>query len=148
MIAELIPFFVLVLGLACVYGVTQRAKVLTRPEPYDFSEPFYQPADRQTTKEQKQMIRIEISSTRYEEKQMPGKNGVWTKREQSAWAYLRDVDNKEDRHPVRILVPLEQNQPPYQPGMYTLAPSSFGVGRWGDLSVRPQLVPLQGKAQA
>lgn len=44
-------------------------------------------------------------------------------------------------YPVQIKLTLEDNAAPYAPGKYVLGENSFFVGRFGDLQVRPRLVP-------
>lgn len=47
-----------------------------------------------------------------------------------------------------VKVPLRDDQEPYTKGEYALDDSSFYVGRFGDLQVRPVLVPVKGRAAA
>lgn len=51
------------------------------------------------------------------------------------------------KYPVRALIRVEPGKP-YLPGIYTLAPSSFWVDRYGELRMTPRLVPVQKPATA
>lgn len=90
------------------------------------------------------MIKIEVSSTAEHVKE-----GISTKsgkpyriREQSAYAHIHNQDGTPKPHPVEIRLTLDDNQPPYPAGLYTLAPESLYVGGFGSLQIRPRLRPL------
>lgn len=51
------------------------------------------------------------------------------------------------KYPVRARIRIEPGKP-YAPGVYTLAPSSFWVDRYGELRLNPLLVPVQKPATA
>lgn len=46
------------------------------------------------------------------------------------------------KYPVRARIRIEPGKP-YAPGVYTLAPSSFWVDRYGELRLNPRLVPVR-----
>ena len=52
-------------------------------------------------------------------------------------AYFHSPDSK---FPLAFKLDLEQGQPPYEAGIYTLDDSSFYVDRFGSLSMRPKLI--------
>ncbi len=58
-------------------------------------------------------------------------------REQKAYVTLPG-----QKYPQNIKVTLDDNAQPYAPGLYTVGPDSFFVGRFEDLQMRPRLVPL------
>jgi len=64
-------------------------------------------------------------------------------KKQSAWAHLCDRKGTPDEYPTRIELTLEQDQAPYPPGVYTLAPSSFYAGSFGALECSPRLTPIK-----
>ena len=55
-------------------------------------------------------------------------------REQQAFAHLPGQP-----YPVQCVVNLEDGEPPYSPGLYRLADTSFFVGRFGQLMMRSRL---------
>lgn len=96
------------------------------------------------------MIKIEISSASFD-----AKNGVsartgkaYSIREQEGWAFLTDRDGKPQPHPQRIKLTLADDQPPYNPGVYQLDPSSIFVGDFAQLNIRARLRPLQAAVKA
>lgn len=64
-------------------------------------------------------------------------------RKQSGYAYVLSRDGKPNPHPNRCEVILKDQQPPYAPGVYTLAPQSVYTDRYGGLALAPVLVPVQ-----
>lgn len=42
-------------------------------------------------------------------------------------------------YPVPVKIRLQDNEAPYEPGIYVLHPDSYFVGRFGDLQVRARL---------
>ncbi len=91
------------------------------------------------------MIDIEIESTAVKTKSgTSAKTGKpYSIREQDAWAYLLHPDTKQrQKHPVAIVLTLEDGQEPYAVGSYILHPASIYVGGFGRLSIgRIQLQP-------
>lgn len=90
------------------------------------------------------MIRVEIASSAVETKtgtsNRTGKS--YSIREQECWVHTVDKATGQTRpHPERAVVPLEDNQPPYPVGSYTICPSSIYVARFGMLSIRLRLKP-------
>lgn len=58
---------------------------------------------------------------------------------QTAWAHTFTRDGQAHRYPERIELFLPDGEPPYSPGKYTIAPTSFYVGRYGRLEFIPRL---------
>lgn len=82
------------------------------------------------------MIVIEVKSTETRQKAGTGKKSgrAYSFKEQSAWAHLPGKP-----YPVECVLTLDDNQPPHQPGRYSLAPESFYVDGFGSLAVKPRL---------
>lgn len=55
-------------------------------------------------------------------------------REQEAWAHLDDKP-----YPSRVVVTVDDDAPPYEPGYYDVAPQSFFVGRFDQMMFRLRL---------
>lgn len=96
------------------------------------------------------MIKIEITTPSFEEKRgTSARTGKpYSIREQEAWAFLCDREGKPQPHPQRIKVTLDDQQAPYNPGLYQLDPSSIFVGDFAQLNIRARLRPLQQVAKA
>lgn len=81
------------------------------------------------------MIRISVESEDVITRQ--GKKGAYYK--QVGWAYLTDRDGVNDPHPSKIQFMVSKDQSgnplPTKKGHYTLHPSSFRVGQYGDLEI-------------
>ena len=80
------------------------------------------------------MIKIEVKSA-----EVTTKSGIAAKtgkpysiREQEAWAFLCSVTGPQP-YPSRTVLNLEDDQPPYPPGQYTIDASSIYVGDFGSL---------------
>ena len=88
------------------------------------------------------MIRIEITSSTFDERS-GNKNGKnWVIREQPAYAHLLDEHSKPFKYPVACSIPLETDAPPYQAGFYTLDLRSVYVGDFRRLELgRVKLAP-------
>jgi hypothetical protein len=82
------------------------------------------------------MIRIEVTSD-VEPRTAPKRPN-----NQVCWAFTLTRDGKPQPHPTRCLLPLWDGDSPMAPGVYALAPQSIYVGRYGDLSLAPKLVPI------
>lgn len=98
------------------------------------------------------MIKVEVKST-----EVVTKSGVsartnkpYSIREQvGVYAFLSDRDGKPNPYPTRITISLRDEQQPYDPGLYTVAPESFYVDRFNALSLGLVLRPLaQAAAKA
>ena len=97
------------------------------------------------------MIDIEVKSAYVNTKSgVSAKSGKpYSIREQEAYAHVYGRDCKPAPYPVRVNLSLEDDQPPYQPGLYTLSPVCVYVDRFGSLSLaRPKLMPAQPKVRA
>lgn len=96
-------------------------------------------------------IRIEIKSPAVTENSGVAKNTgkPYTIRKQTAWAHVVDQDGKPYEYPARVELQLENDQAPFQPGNYTIAPASFFVGDYDKLAMRRLVLqPLQAKVAA
>lgn len=84
------------------------------------------------------MLLIEVEST--EVKIKSGTSARTGKpyqiREQTAYVHIPPA-----KYPQPIKVTLDDNAQPYAPGKYMLDDTSFYVGRFDDLQMRPRLVP-------
>lgn len=96
------------------------------------------------------MIRIEVDKPTVTEKHGTSAKGrPYTIREQVAYAHVIDEDGKPGKYPVKCRLSLGDDQPPYAPGMYTLAPASVKVGDYDRLELdRVQLVPVAAAQKA
>lgn len=95
------------------------------------------------------MIRIEIQSA-----DITTKSGVsartgkpYTIREQIGYAHTVDRNGKPNPYPVRLSMTLGDNDQPYAPGNYQLAPESLYTNKFNQLEVSPVLKPLMAAAQ-
>lgn len=59
---------------------------------------------------------------------------------QTAHAFTVSADGVVSEFPDKFEITLDNGQPPYQRGTYTLAPSAIQVSRDGKLETRPRLV--------
>lgn len=87
------------------------------------------------------MIRVQIETTVVDTKSgIAAKTGKpYSIREQEGWAYLMGRDGKPLPHPQRVRFSLEDDQPPYDLGEYTLDPSSLYCDKFNQLSLRARL---------
>ena len=94
------------------------------------------------------MIQIKVEDVAVETKsgtsQKSGK--AYSIREQTAWGLFHDQNGKVQPHPQRIRVTLDDQQPPYPVGVYTLAPESFYPDRFGQITIRAKLRPVAASA--
>lgn len=87
-------------------------------------------------------MRIEIQSAEFQVQSGTVKNGSragqsYSIRKQDVWVHLEGQP-----YPIRAVVNLEDNKPPYQPGFYKLDEKSFFVDRFNSLTLgRLALVP-------
>ena len=88
-------------------------------------------------------MKFEITSTQVETKSGTNGRGPWEIREQTAYMFK----NEADKYPQEVVVTLDKDQSPYQPGYYELDDKSFFVGRYKQLQCRPRLKPLVANAQ-
>ena len=100
------------------------------------------------------MIKIELDATPIRElKGTSMKSGTpkpYHMRFQTAYAFCVDPDSGAiGKYPDKFELRLENDQPPYAPGLYQLLPSSLSVSRDGDLEVsRPRLAPVAPAVRA
>jgi len=90
-------------------------------------------------------IRITVKSAELRERSITTKKGPRAIFEQAAYAHTSDRNGNPNPYPERITLTIWGNadgkpeHAPYEPGEYTLAPSSFRVGAYGDLTCSPRL---------
>lgn len=75
------------------------------------------------------MIRVLVKSDNVSQRNGTGKAAGKVFRHQSG-----GLDNGTD-FPQPCRIPLDEHQPPYPPGVYTLTPASFYAGQYGDIEV-------------
>lgn len=94
------------------------------------------------------MIKIEVETAQVHERTgTSSKTGkAYRIREQEAWGYFHDADGLVQRHPQKIRIALGDEQPPYQPGVYHLAPESLYPDRFGHVSCRARLKAVAASA--
>lgn len=95
------------------------------------------------------MIKIEIKSAEIRTKSgVAAKTGKpYSIREQDGWAFTLGRDGKPNAYPVKLSLSLRDEQQPYQPGVYTLCPSSLYTNRFDQLEISPVLVPMVAEAK-
>lgn len=93
-------------------------------------------------------IKIEVVSTEVKIKSgIAAKTGKpYTIREQEAYAVTVGRDGQANKYPQLIRINLGDNQPPYLPGNYVVAPESFFVDRFNGLSLGLILRPIAAAA--
>lgn len=97
------------------------------------------------------MFKVQVETTVFDLKQgTSAKTGKpYSIREQEAWMFGYGRDGKPQPHPQKIKLTLDDDQPPYEIGNYTLDPSSIYVDRFGQIAIRARLRPLvQAAAKA
>jgi len=100
-------------------------------------------------------IKIEIKSTQFDERNgVSQKSGKpYSMRTQTGFAHVLDRDGKPEAYPIKCEIPLDTDQPPFQPGMYVVDDRSFMVGDYnrlaiGRLRLTPQAAGAAAQAQA
>jgi len=88
-------------------------------------------------------MKIEVLSTETNVKSGTNGRGPWEIVEQTAYLFK----GTDDKYPEEIVVTLDKNQTPYQPGMYVLDDKSFYVGQYKQLQCKPRLRPLVQQAK-
>ena len=91
-------------------------------------------------------IRITVKSTDLRPRTKKQTGEIFA-HEQTAYAWLCDRNGKPEEYPQKVTLTIWQRdgkpeQAAYPVGEYTLAPSSFAVGDYGQLNVSPRLVPV------
>lgn len=94
------------------------------------------------------MIKIEINSAEVRVKSgTSARTGKpYSIREQEGYAHTFDRHGKPNQYPVRMTILLGDDQAPYAPGAYTLAPESLYTNRFGQLEISPVLKPINAAA--
>lgn len=80
------------------------------------------------------MFKVEIKSEEVKTRSGSKDGRHWEIKEQSGWVHIPGKP-----YPQEVSLRLESNAPAYPVGDYRIAPSSFYVGRYGDLQVRIEL---------
>jgi len=89
-------------------------------------------------------IRVEVREAVKNRRDVPTKSGnVATFFEQPVWALLFDRSGKVKPYPEEIVLPLKENEEPYPPGQYVLAPASVWANRFKRLDLAPKLLPVK-----
>jgi hypothetical protein len=97
-------------------------------------------------------IRITVKSAELRERSINTKKGVKPLFEQTAYAHTFDRNGQPHPFPEKIVLAIwgdREGKPehaPYEPGEYTLAPSSFYVGGYAALEMAPRLVRVAASA--
>jgi hypothetical protein len=96
------------------------------------------------------MIRISISQTAIAERKGTSSTSgkPYHLRIQTGYAHTLDADGNSPLYPEKFQILLRDDQPPFVPGEYQLAPSAVYVNRNGDLDITPRLIPLKKPATA
>lgn len=91
------------------------------------------------------MFKVNIASTAVNVKQGISQRTKkpYSMREQIGWIYMYDQQGKPNPHPQSITIILDGDDAPYPVGDYLLTPSSFYVGSFGSIKVRPKLEPVK-----
>jgi len=87
-------------------------------------------------------LRIKVTSTDIEIKSGTNARGPWEIREQEAYMF-----KSGDEFPEKIILALDTNMPPYDPGMYELDEKSIYVGKFKQPQLRMRLHPVAASAQ-
>lgn len=96
------------------------------------------------------MIKIEIQSSEVKVKSgTSARTGKpYNIREQAGFAFTHARDGKLNSYPVRMTISLGDDQAPYAPGIYQLAPESIYTNRFDQLEISPVLKPLASAVKA
>lgn len=91
------------------------------------------------------MWKAEVESDAVEVKQgvSARTNKPYKLREQTCWVFLFDDKGKANKHPQKVKITLSDDQlEPYPVGTYYVHPVSIYLDKWGQLSIRAQLMPV------
>lgn len=96
------------------------------------------------------MIKIEIQSADVKVKSgISARTGKpYSIPEQQGFAFTYSRDGKPNSYPVKVAIVLGEDQQPYPPGVYQLAPESFYTNRFDQLEISPVLKPLASAFKA
>lgn len=87
-------------------------------------------------------IRVKINSTDVEVKSGTNARGPWQIREQEGFLF-----KSGDEYPEKIVLVLDDNAQPYQPGMYELDEKSIYVGKFKQPQLRMRLKAVAAATQ-
>lgn len=96
------------------------------------------------------MLKVEVATTMVNEKRgTSAKTGkAYCIREQEAWVTTYDREGKQQPHPQKFNLTLDDDQKPYELGNYIIDPASIYVDRFGQLAIRARLrAPVVGQQQ-
>lgn len=90
------------------------------------------------------MIKVQIESTEVQVKQGTSQRSgkAYSIKEQEAWGYFTDPQGKPHPHPQKIRLTLGDEQQPYPVGAYVMADESHYPDRFGQVTTRAKLIPL------
>lgn len=91
------------------------------------------------------MWKAEVESDAIEVKQgvSARTNKPYKMREQCCWVYLYDEKARPNKHPQKVKVTLSDDRlEPYPVGTYYVHPGSVYLDKWGQLSIRAELMPV------
>lgn len=93
------------------------------------------------------MIRITVAQTTVRELKGVSKTSgkPYHMRFQNGYAFTQDKDGNQPPFPEKFEISLDNDQPAYTPGDYTLHPSAVYVDRDGRLAVSARLTPVKAK---
>lgn len=96
------------------------------------------------------MLKVQVETAVFDLKQgTSAKTGKpYSIREQEAWLFGYGRDGKPQPHPQKIKLTLDDDQQPYEIGMYQIDPSSLYVDRFGQVAIRVRLRAIAQAAKA
>lgn len=86
-------------------------------------------------------IKVKVTSADIEVKSGTNARGPWSIREQEAFMF-----KSGDEFPEKIVLVLDNNAQPYEPGVYELDEKSIFVGKFKQPQLRMRLKPLVSSA--
>jgi len=96
------------------------------------------------------MLKVQVETTVFNLKQgTSAKTGKpYSIREQEAWMFGYGRDGKQQPHPQKIKITLDDDQNPYEVGTYQIDPASLYVDRFGQVAIRVRLRQIAQAAKA
>lgn len=80
-------------------------------------------------------MKIEITDGEVTERTVSHEKGSFTVREQEGFLFMTD----DAKYPTRFTLQVSEGSDGWKPGLYELAPSSFFVNRFGQLTLKREL---------
>ncbi|MDR2092848.1 MAG: G5P family DNA-binding protein [Azoarcus sp.] len=95
------------------------------------------------------MLKLEVRTAEVSLKQgTSAKTGKpYSIKEQVAWCFFVDAHGNPEPYPSRVMLTIEDDEQPYQPGIYELSLKSFSLGKFGSIFCRPKLTPIASVAK-